>query len=225
MFNNLPQNISTYGADIDGILYLIYAIVGFFFVTMEGYLVYAVVRYRRREGVRAVYQTGETWREMRWVVGLVAVVVFLDFLIDFRGADTWAKVKQDFPSGDVEILVKAKQFAWTFVYPGADGQFDTKDDLTVPRILHVPVHRKIRLTLTSEDVIHSFCLPEVRLKQDILPGRRTPAWFEVTRTGTFSLVCAELCGLGHTKMLGVLEVHDDSGYERWLAETAKEMFE
>ena len=225
MFKQMPQNISTFGADIDGVIYLIYAIVGFFFVAMEGYLVYAVVRYRRREGVKAEYGTGETWREMRCVVALVVVVTILDFVIDLRGADVWAKVKQNMPTEGVHIRVEAQQFAWTFVYPGADGLFNTKDDLSVPRILHVPVNTKIRVTLTSKDVIHSFCIPETRLKQDIMPGREIDAWFEVTRTGTFSIVCAELCGLGHTKMLGVLEVHDAAGYERWIAETTKELLE
>lgn len=225
MFERLPQNISTFGADIDGVIYLIYAITGFFFVAMEGYLLYAVIRYRRREGVRAAYHTGETWREMRWVVALVVAVTILDFVIDFRGADVWARVKQDLPEDGVHLRVVAQQFAWTFIYPGADRRFNTADDLTVPRILHVPVNTKIRLTLTSKDVIHSFFLPEVRLKQDIMPGREIDVWFESTRTGTFSVVCAELCGLGHTKMLGVLEVHDSAGYERWLAETAKEFLE
>ena len=225
MFNSLPENISTFGADIDGIMYLIYAIVGIFFVFLEGYLFYAVIRYRRRDGVKARYETGETWREARWVFGLVIVVVVLDFAIDFRGADVWAKVKLDVPAGDVRIHVVAQQFAWSFVYPGADGQFGTKDDLAVPRILHVPVNRKIHLTLTSKDVIHSFFLPEVRLKQDILPGREIEAWFEATKTGTYPLVCAELCGLGHTKMLGVLEVQERADYERWMADTARELLD
>lgn len=225
MFDKLPQNISTFGADIDGLIYLIYAITGFFFLVMEGYLVYAVVRYRRRDGAKASYLTGETWREMRWVVALVVAVTILDFVIDFRGADVWAKVKQDMPAAGVHVRVEAQQFAWTFVHPGSDGRLNTADDLSVPRVLHVPVNVKIRVTLTSKDVIHSFCIPEARLKQDIMPGREIDAWFEATRTGTFSVVCAELCGLGHTKMLGVLEVHDAAGYERWIAETAKELLE
>ncbi len=225
MLKNLPQSVSTFSGDIDGILYFIYAIVGFFFVATEGYIVYSLVRYRRKDGVKARYETGETWREMRWIIGIVIVVTVLDFVIDSKGAGVWAKVKENFPEGDVRIKVVAQQFSWTFVYPGADGQFDTRDDLTVPRVLHVPIHSKIRLILTSKDVIHSFFLPEVRLKQDILPGRQINAWFEATRTGTFNLFCSELCGLGHTKMLGSLEVQEPADYERWLAETTKEQLE
>lgn len=225
MLKSLPENISTFGGDIDGIMYLIYAIVGFFFFATEGYLLYSVIRCRRREGVRAKYETGETWRELRWIFGLVVVVTVLDFVIDLRGADVWAKVKLDMPPGDVRIRVEAEQFAWTFVYPGADGQFGTKDDLSVPRVLHVPVNRKIRLTMTSKDVIHSFFLPQVRLKQDILPGREIPAWFEATKAGKFPLFCAELCGLGHTKMLGELDVLDEADYEKWLADTTRELLE
>lgn len=225
MLDKLPENISTYGGEIDGILFLIYGITGVFFVLMEGYLVYSLIRYRRRPGVPAKYETGETRPEIVWILGLAAVVTVLDFVIDIKGADVWAKVKQNFPAGDVRVRVVAKQFAWTFVYPGADGVFDTADDLIVPRVLNVPVHQKIRLTLTSQDVIHSFCLPEARLKQDILPGREIPAWFEATRTGTFTVACAELCGLGHTKMLGELRVHDAAEYEAWLAEKTKEQFE
>lgn len=222
----LPENISTFGADIDGVMYLIFGITGLFFVLMEGYLLYSVIRYRRRDGVKAQYETGETWKEAWWVFGLVLVVVVLDFAIDLRGADVWAKVKVNMPSGDVvRIKVVGQQFAWSFIYPGADGEFGTKDDVTVPRILHVPVNRKIHLTLTSKDVIHSFFLPEVRLKQDILPGREIPAWFEADKTGKFSLVCAELCGLGHTRMMGELLVQDQAEYDRWLEETTKELLQ
>ena len=222
MFENLPENISTYGANIDSMMYLIYAITGFFFFALEGFLVYSIVRYRRKEGTKAKYETGESWREMRWIAGAVLIVVILDFAIDFRGGETWAMVKLDFPPADVSIRVVAQQFAWSFLYPGADNQFNTADDLTVPRILHVPVHKKIHLTLTSKDVIHSFFLPEVRLKQDIMPGREIPVWFEAEKTGSFSLVCAELCGLGHTRMMGELLVQEQADYDRWLQETAKE---
>ena len=222
IFVDAPRS-ARHGADIDSLMYMIYAIVGVFFVVLEGYLVFSMIRYRQKVGVKAKYETGETFREMRWILVLAVIVTVLDFAIDIKGARVWAKVKENLPAGEVKIRVIAQQFAWTFVYPGSDGRFNTADDLIVPRVLHVPANRKIRVTLTSKDVVHSFFLPEVRLKQDIMPGREIDAWFEVTKPGTYTLVCAELCGLGHTRMSGQLMVHDQADYDRWLQETAKEL--
>jgi cytochrome c oxidase subunit II len=99
---------------------------------------------------------------------------------------------------ELEVAVAAKQFEWNVTYPGPDGVLGTADDFTRRNQLHLPVGRVVHVHLTAEDVIHSFFLPEFRVKQDAVPGMRIPVWFEATRTGTFMLGCAELCGMATT---------------------------
>ena len=122
------------------------------------------------------------------------------------------------PPGDVFVQVTAKQFNWDFTYPGPDGKFATEDDLTVENELHVPVDKVVRLTLQSRDVIHSLFIPNMRFKQDTLPGRRIEGWFKATKTGEFEIPCAELCGFGHSGMLGSLKVQSPTEYAAWTAE-------
>jgi cytochrome c oxidase subunit 2 len=104
------------------------------------------------------------------------------------------------------------------LYPGPDGKFGTQDDLELENMLHVPVDKVVRVILTSKDVIHSFFVPVLRLKQDTLPGRKIDAWFEATKPGTYEIPCAELCGFGHSGMLGYLIVHTNEDYEAWVQE-------
>ena len=146
------------------------------------------------------------------------IVLVLDLGIDVAGGPVWARVKEEAPPGGVQVRVTAKQFNWEVHYPGPDGVFDTPDDLTLENELHVPVRQNGHLTLQSQDVIHSFFLPNVRLKQDILPGRTIPAWFNAIKPGRYELACAELCGFGHYNMRGFLTVHTAADYQRWVQE-------
>ena len=118
----------------------------------------------------------------------------------------------------VEVRLIAKQFNWEFHYPGPDGQFDTLDDKTIDADLHVPVNKVVRVYLRAQDVIHSFYVPVLRLKQDVVPGREIIAWFEATKTGEYEIPCAELCGPGHSGMLGKLMIYTADDYEKWLQE-------
>jgi cytochrome c oxidase subunit 2 len=215
-----PENISTYGADVDGVFYLIYYIVGFWFVLTQVAIIYFIVRYRRRSGARAVYVRGDRWRELSWIMVPAAIVLVLDLGIDAAGARVWDTVKTHLPAGDVHLDVTAKQFEWLVAYPGPDAQLGTADDFTVNSELHVPTGKDIRLTLRSQDVLHSFFLPNVRLKQDAVPGRSIDVWFNVTKPGTYELACAELCGFGHYTMRGQFIVHTPDDYERWVREQA-----
>jgi cytochrome c oxidase subunit 2 len=130
----------------------------------------------------------------------------------------WGKIKQEVPPTNIQVRVTAKQFNWEFLYPGPDGKFDTGDDLLLDNELHVPVNRVVQVFLTSKDVIHSFFLPHLRMKQDTLPGRVIQGWFEATKTGVYEIPCAELCGFGHSGMLGHLTVHSGGDYEKWVKE-------
>jgi len=218
MLRWFPENISTFGGDIDGVFSLIYYVVGFWFLLTEGALFYFIFRYRKRAGQRAAYVRGERWNELAWVVVPAAIVLALDLGIDMASGPAWARVKEHQPPGGVEVHATGKQFNWEFTYPGPDGQFGTADDVTLDNELHVPVGQNVRLVLRSKDVIHSFFIPNVRLKQDVLPGRTIPAWFNATKPGTYEIACAELCGFGHYNMRGFLTVHEAADYQRWVQE-------
>ncbi|MBI4518980.1 MAG: cytochrome c oxidase subunit II [Deltaproteobacteria bacterium] len=218
MLRWFPENISTYGGDIDAVFSLIYYIVGVWFLLAEGALFFFVFRYRRRAGRAAAYVRGERFSELAWVLVPAVIVLALDFGIEAAGGPVWARVKEDVPEHALRVNVRAQQFNWNFIYPGPDGQFDSADDVTLENELHVPAGRDVEVRLESKDVIHSFFIPNVRLKQDILPGRTIRAWFNATKPGRYELPCAELCGFGHYNMRGFLTVHSADEYERWLQE-------
>jgi cytochrome c oxidase subunit 2 len=210
----LPENASTFGAEIDWLFYLIFYITTAVFLLVEGALVVFLFRYRDRPGRRAVYTHGNTTVEIVWTIAPSVILVFLTLL----SRTTWDEIKVHMPPGKVNVHVVAKQFNWDFIYPGPDGKFDTPDDLTLENDLNVPVNQVVRLTLMSRDVIHSFFVPQFRLKQDMLPGREIPAWFQATKAGVYEIPCAELCGFGHSGMKGWLHVHSAEDYKKWADE-------
>ena len=148
----------------------------------------------------------------------LAVVVALDLWLDFLGAPVWAKVKIERPPTDLTVQITGKQFAWDVVYPGPDGKFGTADDRAFLDELHVPVGKPVHVVLKAKDVIHSFFLPNFRLKQDMVPGRTIEGWFEATKPGKYELPCAELCGFGHSGMKGWVHVHTPEEYQKWVKE-------
>jgi len=216
MFSWLPKNVSTFGGDVDSILYLIYYIVGIWFVLTYAAIIYCLIRYRRRQGQRARYIDGNSLRQYGWILLLGAIVFLLDIGIDVRGEQVWHKIKGELPAPGVQVQVTGKQFVWEVVYPGPDGAFETPDDKRIDGELHVPVHQVVHVHLTAKDVIHSFFLPNLRLKQDAMPGHTLTLWFEVTEPGVYPIPCAELCGSGHTGMLGQLTVHTPEDYAKWV---------
>ena len=213
-----PKNISTFGGDIDFVFYLIFYIVGFWFLLTQGIILYSVIFHRRKEGQKAAYLSGETLNQVAWILVPTLIVLLLDLGIDFAGGHAYEKVKGETPEGDVVVQVMGKQFNWDVTYPGPDGDFGTDEDLIRENELHVPVNKIVRVNLRSEDVLHSFFVPTLRLKQDVVPGREIPAWFEATETGRYEIPCAELCGFGHYTMRGFLTVHSEEEYAKWVAE-------
>jgi len=212
----LPPNISTFGDAIDDVFFLIYYIVGFWFVLTVAVIVFASIRYRRSSGRAARYVRGDRWRELSWILFPAAIILILDLAIDAAGARVWETVKMRLPAGDVHLIVTGKQFEWLVTYPGDDATLGTADDFTVSNELHVPVDKDIRVTLRSQDVVHSFFLPNVRLKQDALPGRSIDVWFRVTKPGEYELACAELCGFGHYTMRAKFVVQSPDDYAQWV---------
>jgi cytochrome c oxidase subunit 2 len=211
MLRWLPEDVSTFGPKIDHLFYLIYYITSGTFVLVMTLLVVFLVLYRHREGRRATYTHGNTSLEVVWTIVPAVILVFLG--VSSKGL--WDEIKENAPPGDVQIRVTAKQFNWEITYPGPDGTFDTADDVQVDNDLHVPVNKVVRIALGSKDVIHSFFVPQLRLKQDALPGRRIPVWFQATKAGSYEIPCAELCGFGHSGMKGQLIVQDPAAYAAW----------
>jgi cytochrome c oxidase subunit 2 len=224
MFDWFPKNISTYGGEIDGLFWLIFWFSVVWFVAAEGVIFYFIFSGRRKSGKKATYVTGETKKQLTWILVLGVIVTVLDLAIDFAGAHAYDKVKAEVPETDYVVEVIGKQFNWIFNYPGPDKIFGTDDDLTVENELHVPANKTIHTILKSEDVIHSFFIPVMRMKQDLIPGRDIDAWFESTETsentenGYYEIACAELCGYAHYTMRGFLYVHSPEDYEKWVAE-------
>jgi len=216
----LPESFSTFGSDIDRIYYLILWITGITFVITEALLLYFVVRYRHKEGRKALHTHGSGKLEIAWTAATAAIVVG----IGIASTGVWHRVKRDLPSGaTMEVIVTAKQFEWNVTYPGSDGALGTQDDFVRRNDLHVQSSIPVVVYLRAEDVLHSFFLPELRVKQDAVPGQEIRIWFEATTPGTYTIGCAELCGLGHYRMQGTMTVLSPADYQTWLqAEVAEE---
>jgi cytochrome c oxidase subunit 2 len=165
-------------------------------------LVYFAARFRYRPGVRAEQIEGSTALEVTW-----STIPFLIFMVIFAwGAVVYFKERTP-PSDSTEVYVVAKQWMWKLEH--AEGQREINE-------LHIPVGRDVRMIMTSQDVIHSFFIPAFRIKQDVLPGRYTVAWFRATKPGVYHLFCAEYCGTQHSGMVGSIVVLEPAQYETWM---------
>lgn len=217
---HLPEAVSTYAHKIDGIFYLILWITGVIFVAVEVLLLYFIVRYRHKEGEsrRPIYTHGNNRLEVIWTIVPAVICVILALV----SRSLWAEIKERMPPGAMNIEIQGEQFAWNIRYPGPDAKLHTDDDILTLNQLHFPVGRPVVVNLTSKDVIHSFFLPEFRVKQDAVPGMTTRIWFEATRTGNWEILCAELCGLGHYRMKGFVTVETPEAFESWLVQQAAE---
>jgi cytochrome c oxidase subunit 2 len=208
-----PEDISTFGAQIDAMFHNIAWLLLVIFVLVELLIVVFMIQYRHRAGRKAAYIHGNMKMEIVWTAATALIML----VVGVASRGLWLDIKDPrrFPAGGLELTITAKQFEWNVTYPGADNRLGTPDDFVKRNQLHVPVNVPIRVMLKSEDVIHSFFLPELRLKQDAVPGMDIPAWFQATRAGTFTVGCAELCGLGHYKMKGTLTVHAADAWPQW----------
>ena len=204
---------SSYAIDIDKVFYFIYYLTTFIFLLVTVLMIWFLIQYRYREGDtrRATYTHGNSALELTWTI--IPAIVFI--AIWFVSKTTWADIKGQSPPPDVEVRVTAKQFGWSFVYPGPDKLFDTTDDKP-DKELNVPVNKVVRVHLRSDDVIHSFFVPSFRLKQDAVPGREIQVWFKATKPGRYELPCAELCGPGHSGMVGWVNVYSEADYQKWV---------
>jgi len=218
----LPPHVSSFGPDIDGLFYLILWMVTFFFVLTEAVLIYCVWRFSKKDPSKAQFSHGNHKLELLWT-GVPALMLLV---IAFAQMGTWADMRFEsrFPEGEPIAIAWASQFDWRFQYPGADGKLGTMDDFEVAHDFVVPVGEDVKFILRSRDVIHSFSVPQFRLKQDAMPGMAIPVWFRVepenkrgeSNVGDYELICMELCGWGHYKMAGMVRVLPRAEYDAWV---------
>jgi cytochrome c oxidase subunit 2 len=218
MFGWMPEAASSYAGRMDSLLLTITLIVGVWFLAAEAFLVYAALRFRRVPGRSAAYLPARSLGAMAWVLVPCAAILVCDLVIDAIAAPVWDEIKLELPPHDQLVRITGEQWAWRFRYAGPDGRLDSADDLEVVGELRAPLGRVVQFELTARDVLHSFWVPELRLKQDAVPGRAIRGWFQPTREGSFEVVCAEICGVSHTMMKATLRVEPPEAYARWLAE-------
>jgi len=235
-----PPPITQHGHLYDAQFMRTLVVVGIIFFLAQAALGYVIVRFRNNGG-RAGYSHGNNKLETLWTTA--TGVLFLGLVI--MGTKIWAGVHFDeAPPDAIPVEVLSRQFAWNFRYPGPDGKFGHtdlklvndaagnpfgidpndlagKDDI-VSASLKVPVDRDIKLILHSRDVIHSFFVRELRLKQDLVPGMEIPLHFRAERTGIFEVPCSELCGLGHYQMRTTMQVMTQSQFDHWKEQQAQQ---
>ncbi len=209
----LPKDVSTHGTQIDSLFYFILALTGIVFVVTEVLLFWFIWKYDAAKNDRpAAYIHGSHTLEVVWTIIPAATLLFLAIY----QMNAWADVKMRRPDMPPTVEVVARQFEWRLRYPGRDGELGTPDDLHLTNDLHLPIDEDVLIQLKSMDVLHSFFLPNVRIKQDAVPGMKIPVWFKARDAGEFDIVCAELCGWGHYKMKGRVTFEPRAQFDAWL---------
>ena len=221
MIERLIESASTYGTKIDDLFTLVTILVGGWFFLAEGALFYFIIRFRRKDGVKAHYVTGETKKEHKWIAYPHYAIMLCDIVIIVGAVLVWYEVKQKLPPADATIRVTGRQWSWVFTHPGADGILDTGDDIKTVDKLHVKVNTTYHFQLESKDVLHCFSVPVFRLKQDAIPGRVITGWFNPTKTGEYDVQCAEICGIGHGIMAARISIETPQAHQAWINEQSK----
>jgi cytochrome c oxidase subunit II len=201
-----PEQASTLAPSVDLFYFFLIGVSLFFGLLIATLLIVFAVRFRRRPGDGVPQPIhGSTPLELLWSVipFTIAMVIF-----------TWGAVlffRMARPPDDAhEVFVVGKQWMWKVQH--LEGRREINE-------LHVPIGQAVKLTMTSEDVIHSFYVPAFRMKADVLPGRYSTAWFEATKVGEYHLFCAEYCGTEHSGMIGRVVVMEPADYQAWLSQT------
>ncbi len=221
----LPENQSEVGKEIDFLFYVILAITGFFFLVTELLLAYAMLTGKAKADGKGLFFHDSAKLEISWTLVTAGILLFLGLY----QIPTWAKAKfsSEMPKRPVDCLVTASQFRWDVRYPLWDengskpaelntGNPNLQESFELANEMHLPVGERVLIHLTTRDVIHSFWIPNLRVKQDALPGHMIPVWFDAQKPGTYTWVCAELCGWGHYTMQAKVIVHGKEDYEAWM---------
>ncbi len=239
----LPVAASTHAGEIDQMMVLVHWLMLLLFVGWGAFFLFVLVRFRSGANPRANYTgaKGKVAKATEIAVGVVEVALLI-----FYAIPAWATRVRDLPAESEAVVVRVvgEQFAWNVQYPGADGRFgrtdiklvsadnplgldrtdqNAKDDITTINQLNVPIDRPVLVHLMSKDVIHSFGLYEMRVKQDAIPGLDIPVWFIPNRLGEYEIACSQLCGLGHFRMRGFITVQNATDFRQWMTEQEKEL--
>jgi cytochrome c oxidase subunit 2 len=209
-FPFIPESASTISDEVDAVYFYISGVTVFFTLLISLVIIYFVIRYRRRNPFEIPRPIeGSTKLETLWSVIplLIAMTIF------FWGAKVYFAQYRP-PTNAVEVYVVAKQWMWKFQH--TTGQREINE-------LHVPVGRKIKLIMTTEDAIHDLFVPAFRMKADVVPGKYTAQWFEATKPGRYHFFCAEYCGMNHSGMGGWVVVMEPTEFENWLSGNANQM--
>ncbi len=230
----LPVQASAQAVQLDRITALVHALMAVVFICWSVYFVYVLLRFRRTRQPAADHHGARghwsTWTEVG--VAIVEVVLLAAFSIP-----AWASRVGPPPAEALPVRVTAQQFSWTFHYAGPDGEFGrvdaalvspdnpagldrssphAADDVVSVNDMHLPLGRPVLAQLSARDVIHSFGVPAMRVKQDAIPGIGVPVWFTPTLQGRFDVACSQLCGLGHYRMRAVVSVVTAEEFSAWL---------
>jgi cytochrome c oxidase subunit 2 len=239
----LPVQASTHAGEIDNMISLVHWLMLVLFVGWGIFFVYVLFRFRKSAHPRASYE-GAKGKLSKGIE--VAIVVIEMVLLVFYAIPAWARRVSNFPPENQALVVRVigEQFAWNIHYHGPDGKFgrtrpelvsadnpigldrtdpDAKDDVTTINQLNLPVDRPILVHLFSKDVIHSFGLYEMRVKQDAIPGMSIPVWFIPNRIGEYEITCSQLCGLGHFRMRGFVTIQSQADFTKWFDEQEKQL--
>lgn len=237
----MPENAAVHGGQIDFMMGLVHWLMIVLFLIWAPFFIYTLYRFRASKNPTANYHGVDSHLSTYQEVGVVVAELVL--LFGFA-VPTWAALRSDdaYPTEDESVVVHviAEQFAWNVHYPGPDGEFGERDvnlvdlqtnpiglapddpagadDVVTVNELHLPVDKPAIVHLTSKDVIHGFNLPQMRVKQDAIPGLSIPLYFEPTSTGEWEIACAQLCGFGHYRMRGYLTIQEQADFETWLSE-------
>ena len=217
---HLPEDASRDGWRIDEMIHSTTAFVALIFAILIGWLLIVFTRHGRAHP--AHFDHGATARSFRWTLLTAALIFFVvdgDLLLSSLRA--LREVYGNFAAaeaspGVVRVEVTAHQWAWAMRYPGADGRFDTPDDIVTLNELVLPVGRTAIFQVASTDVVHGFNVPAMRMKVDAVPGTINRMLFTPARTGTWEIVCAQHCGANHYKMRGTVTVLPEAEYAAWL---------
>ncbi len=220
MIEYFVPSASTYAGDIDFVFILVFWIVAPFFLLSEGVFLWLILRFRKKDGVKAEYITGEVQSQKRWITFPHLLVLVCDVFILAAAVKVWYDAKQDLPPAQQTVRVIGQQWAWSFIHPGPDGQIDTADDIKTVDELHIQANTLYHYKLEARDVIHSFSVPVFRLKQDAIPGRIITGWFQPTLAGTYDIQCAEICGIGHGVMAGRVVIESAADHATWMRQRA-----
>ena len=239
-FLGLPVAASQHAPDVDSLISVVHWLMLVLFVGWGAFFILVLVKFRKGANPRADYH-GAKGKISKMLE--IAIVVVEAVLLVFFAIPAWAKRVSNFPPDNTATVVRVvgEQFAWNIQYPGPDGKFGrtdislmaadnplgldrndpaAKDDVTTINQLTLPVDKPVLVHLSSKDVIHSFGLYEMRVKQDAIPGLDIPVWFIPNRIGDYEIACSQLCGLGHYRMRGFVNIKSQADYQAFLTENA-----